>query len=252
MSIRIILGTAAASALLLASAQAADVAVEEVVVAPVAEPAPTWDGVFGGIHVGYGWTGTTLNRDATVFGPFGPQDFSIGNDPDGVLGGLQLGYNRQYNQFVLGVIGDFSLTGMQDTGVYSGLVNTDFWDTDYEWIATIRGRAGWLLNNDNTLIYGHGGVAFADVSTDIASTRAIVNGVSLGGTETGWVAGAGIESRISDRVSIFAEYSYMDFGGDSWSIVQPGPPPDFTYSTDNDPINAIKIGVNFKLWNPGY
>ena len=246
MSIRIILGTAAASALLLASAQAADVAVEEVVVAPVAEPAPAWDGVFGGIHVGYGWTGTTLNRDATGFGP---QDFSIGNNPDGVLGGLQLGYNRQYNQFVVGVIGDFSLTGMKDTGVYFGGQNTDFWDTDYDWIATIRGRVGWLLNNDNTLLYGHGGVAFADVSTDITSTRAAVNGRSLGGTETGWVAGAGVEARINDQVSIFAEYSYMDFGGDSFTV---SPGPTLTYTVDNDPINAVKIGVNFKLWNPGY
>ncbi|MCP4317951.1 MAG: porin family protein [Hyphomicrobiales bacterium] len=248
MKISTFLGAAAASALLIVSAQAADVFVAEVVEAPAPAPAASWDGVFIGLHTGYGWTDTTVSRTGNIPAP----DMFWGISPDGVLGGLQVGYNYQHNNLLFGVIGDISMTGMSDTGaqmVPPGNLIT--WETEYDWLATIRARGGWLWN-DQTLFYAHGGVAFTDVTTPFVTSGGPMNGVSLGGSETGWVAGAGVETKISDMVSFFAEYSYIDFGSSSSvTFNPPGPPTVLTYTVDNDPINAIKIGFNVKLWSPG-
>ncbi|MCY6380012.1 outer membrane protein [Hoeflea prorocentri] len=246
-----ILGTMIVSAMVTSVAGAADVFVEEVAVAPAPAPAPAsaWDGLFVGVHAGYGWTDTTVSR---TVGPPANVFSSSQISPNGVLGGFQAGYNYQHNNLVFGVVGDIALTGMQETGVVPAGQFVTF-ETEYDWLATIRGRAGWLFN-DNVLIYGHGGLAIADVSTDFtaANPASAINGVSLGGTEVGWVAGAGVEAAVADRVTVFAEYSYIDLNSnDSFSFNPPGPPAVATFSADNDAINSVKVGVNFKLWSPG-
>ena len=45
---------------------------------------PIWQGLYGGVHLGWGWSG----------------------DADGVVGGGQLGYNWQSRQFVYGLEAD--------------------------------------------------------------------------------------------------------------------------------------------------
>lgn len=221
-----------------------------------AVPASNWDGLFVGLHSGYGWTDTEVSRERMFRRPpCCPRprgNFSTELEPDGLLGGIQVGYNHQHNDFVFGVIGDIALTGMSDSGASFRPALFDppvAFETEYEWLATIRGRAGWLVN-DRTLVYAHGGLAIANMSTDFTLPRGRT--ISVGGSDTGWVAGAGVETAISDRISIFAEYSHFDFGdGDSVSFGRGGRFGTVTYSDDNGPIDAIKIGVNFKLWHPG-
>lgn len=237
MNVKLILGALALSGMVMTGAQAADV-VEETF-APTAPAAASWDGFYFGLHTGYGWSDTTVSR--TAIGP-GPA-FSFTQDMDGLLGGIQLGYDMQHNNLVFGTLADISLTGMSETGVFAGASTITF-ETEYEYLVTVRGRLGWLWNNQ-ALIYAHGGVAFADISTDFTSTGAgPVDGMSIDGTETGWVAGAGVEAAVSESVTVFAEYSYLDFGGAQTQTMPSGR----VYSVDNDPINAVKIGVNFRLW----
>ena len=221
-----------------------------------AVPASNWDGLFVGLHSGYGWTDTEVSRERMFRRPpCCPRprgNFSTELEPDGLLGGIQVGYNHQHNDFVFGVIGDIALTGMSDSGASFRPARFDppvAFETEYEWLATIRGRAGWLVN-DRTLLYAHGGLAITNMSTDFSSPARRVNAISLSGNDTGWVAGAGIETALSERVSIFAEYSHIDFGDSDTFTIRRGPGRAI-YSADNDPINTIKIGVNFKLWHPG-
>ncbi|MCY6380014.1 outer membrane protein [Hoeflea prorocentri] len=219
-----------------------------------AGPAYDWDGLFVGLHTGYGWSDTDVSRDRTRRGRT-RNNFSTQLELDGLLGGIQVGYNYQHNDFVFGVIGDIALTGMSDSGASfrrpRRLTPPVSFESEYDWLATIRGRAGWLIN-DQTLLYAHGGLAIANMSTDFSSPARRVNSLSLSGNDTGWVAGAGIETALSDRVSIFAEYSHFDFGsGDSVTFGPGRRISTVTYSADNNPIDTIKIGVNFKLWRPG-
>lgn len=241
--------TAAILTLFVGSTQAADVFVEETVIAPPPAPAATWDGLFVGGHVGYGSSDTTVSRNTTGGGFFGP-GYSIEDKADDFIGGIQVGYNWQVNDFLFGVIGDYSFTDMGANGVspYAVLSGVG-WSTEYDYIATIRGRIGWIWN-DTALFYAHGGVAFTDVETTFASGFAFlgIDGQTIGGTETGWVAGAGVEAALSDRVSMFAEYSYIDFNATNSISAAAGVPR--TWTVDNDAINALKVGINFKLWQP--
>ncbi len=241
MNVKTICAAMAVYAIAIGGADAADIVAEETIIAPAPAPAASWDGVFIGLHTGYGWTDSTVSRTATGPGPA----FSFTQDMDGLLGGIQVGYNYQHNNLVFGAIADIALTGMSETGVFAGASTITF-KTEYNYIATVRGRVGWLWN-DVALLYAHGGLAITDLATDFTSTGlGPVHGMTIGGMETGWVAGAGVETALSDRVTFFAAYSYMDFGGSQSQAMPSGR----VYTVDNDPINAVKIGFNISLWQP--
>jgi outer membrane immunogenic protein len=122
------------------------------------ERPPIWHGLYGGAHLG--------QADAS--------------GDDGLIGGVQLGYNWQASQVVYGVEGDVSLSGSDAI----------------DWLASIRGRLGYLIM-PNLLIYGTAGVGF------------------VGGDETdsGFVYGFGVEGMFTDALS--ARIEYLAFEGDS-------------------------------------
>src|SRR5947207_239651 len=100
----LLIGLASATALN-GAAMAADMA-RPVYKAPPAGVLPVaydWTGFYVGGHVGYGWAEKDW-RDA-----FG---LNLSNRASGFLGGGQVGFNYQINQFVLGVEGDFSWRGI--------------------------------------------------------------------------------------------------------------------------------------------
>jgi outer membrane immunogenic protein len=167
-----------------------------------------WRGLYGGVNLGWGWSG----------------------DADGVVGGGQLGYNWQSHQFVYGVEGDISAADIGVSESLSGLTAS----ASIDWIATIRGRFG-VLAQPNLLIYGTAGLAIVNwgahvsfMGVDVASTH---------GTESAFVYGVGVESKISERMSARLEYlgfSESDRVGD-FGIVSPG---DF---------GIVRAGLNIKL-----
>src|SRR5262245_48744607 len=83
------------------AAMAADIA-RPVYKAPPAGALPVaydWTGFYIGGHVGYGWA------DKSWTDSFG---LATSHTSDGFLGGGQVGFNYQVNQFVFGVEGDVS------------------------------------------------------------------------------------------------------------------------------------------------
>lgn len=97
-------------------------------------------------------------------------------------------------------------------------------ELDVDWFGTVRGRLGYAFGN--TLIYGTGGFAAGGVRTSYSYTdnAILFNGtapflhtpqhavVSNSATNTGWVAGAGIEVKLSPNWSLKGEYQYIDLG----------------------------------------
>lgn len=103
-----------------------------------------------------------------------------------LIGGGHLGYNWQgARNIVLGVEGDI-----------------DFLD-DVEYLATIRGRLGYAFGP--TLLYATGGVAFIGFDDD---------GLFTDDSDTGWVAGAGLEHKIRNNLSFGVEGLYYAFEND--------------------------------------
>jgi len=165
-----------------------------------------WQGLYGGLHAGYGWSG----------------------DADGFVGGAQVGYNWQSQQFVYGIEGDISLSniGIEEKLVVPGFGVVATASASIDWLATIRGRVGVLVQ-PRLLVYATAGLAIVN-----AEAKASVIGlpsVSVSDTDTGFVFGLGVESKWTDTTSVRVEY--LGFG--ETSAV--------------DSFGIIRVGVNFKF-----
>ena len=83
-----------------------------------------------------------------------------------------------------------------------------------DWIATIRGRAGFLVT-PAFLLYATGGLAFAHVQTASAVAFTVTPDLYAGGydeTRVGYTVGGGGEWMIAPKWSIKAEYLFVDLG----------------------------------------
>jgi outer membrane immunogenic protein len=179
---------AVASGAMIGQAAAADL---DFMPAPAPPPfVPTWAGFYIGGHVGYGEADFDSRMDVDVFDPAGGfvdgGTFSNSFSPSGLIGGVQGGYNWQTGSMVFGLEGDISFTDWSqrstvfhtDAGDFGGPINISPGDdfgfattsVDVDFLASIRGRVGFAM--DSVLIYGTGGVAWAD-----AQARARVVGV---------------------------------------------------------------------------
>jgi len=201
---RFLLSSLAAVALV-STAAAADLTVPDMEpIMPVAAPAVwDWTGIYGGVHVGWGWA----ERDATNFGD--PFEYDL----EGPLVGGQVGGNFQFGNFVLGVEGDLSLTNMEDDVDADAFIIAVNVDASTQWMATLRGRAGFAFNR--FMIYGTGGLAAAEVDTDV--DLSFLGGLfsssdSASETYVGWTVGGGVEGMVTEHVSLGLEYLYADFG----------------------------------------
>ena len=128
-------------------------------VAPVVQPECDWTGWYVGGHVGYGWGQSDWTEKTD-----GSDDFQTSSNPDGILGGLQLGYNRQINNwFVLGFEVSGSYSGMEDkpriTDLSESFGEVHTFKTENDWIGTIAMRAGFTGMNNHALFYGKAGAA---------------------------------------------------------------------------------------------
>ncbi|MDP2619859.1 MAG: porin family protein [Hyphomicrobiales bacterium] len=209
-----ILGLAAALSLAgTGLATAADIyqpppAPEPQIPAEAAPPPPfSWAGLYAGVHGGYGW-----GEANTTFVP----DIEL----DGGFAGGQIGFNWARSNLVLGIEGDISWSGID------GAIGAPAVSHEIDWFGTVRGRAGLAIGR--TLPYVTGGIAFAEASRT-------AGGVATSARHTGYVAGAGIERAVTDRVSAKLEYQYLDFGDKAYV----GPDePDLSAHTVRFGINA--------------
>jgi outer membrane immunogenic protein len=220
---------------------------------------PTWSGCYLGANAGY----TRADVDATDApfrnGPFGGSGISwnsagapyetIDMDDGGLSGGLEAGCDYQFDlggtAFVLGGVADFSLMNLGDTG--TSAINADtHTGFDVDWAASARLRAG--IAASDLLFYVTGGYALADVDVRAydrtGATRMDVTG---GGTESGWVAGGGVEWRFKPDWSVGLEYLHYDFG----TVTATGPatfPADANPRFDNDvSFDTIRIGLKWRM-----
>ena len=120
--------------------------------------------------------------------------------------GLTAGWNAQSGHFVYGIEGDISWVGFEneiDIGDNTYLTHEASWN----YLATLRARAG--LTVGNVLGYVTGGVAVAD--TDYSSLYTSGAGFKTDQTQAGLAAGMGVEMALSDRVTLKGEYLYVGF-----------------------------------------
>lgn len=179
----------------------------------------SWSGFYAGANVGYGWA------DMAAGGP--------AQRLQGLLGGVQVGYNYDLGGVVLGLEGDLQLSGVKHTetaGVATGTFSVDQF-------GTLRGRVG--LAADRFLPYVTGGLA-------VANNHININGGGANYDESkvsvGWTIGAGVEFAASDNITIKAEYLYADFGKASFAG-----PAGLAAADVTTKASIVRTGVNFKF-----
>ena len=174
-----------------------------------------WRGVYGGVHAGFGWSG----------------------DADGAVGGAQAGYNWQSQQFVYGIEADISLADIGVSGSATACDPTFGCATarasaSIDWLATVRGRLGVLVQ-PGLLLYATAGLGIVSAeghaSVNVPGAGSVRASVS--DSDTGFVYGVGLESKLSETMSVRVEY--LGFG----NIDAVGD------------LGIVRAGLNFRFGN---
>ncbi len=274
--------TMAAMAVLTAgSAMAADLPFRSApppFVAPL--PVFTWTGGYIGINAGYAFDYRdrfTTFDDPTVpvTGAAGAASGSrpgvVGVKSDGFTGGGQVGYNYQFgagNGIVVGLEADAAYTDLGQTDVFTltspgGVTRVSAFHTDMDFLGTVRGRVGYGF--DRFLVYGTGGFAYGDVSSN--TQFFLANGTTLtyaggrSGIDTGYAYGGGVEYALptgsllnflhSSAVTIKAEYIHYDLGSHTYAapatgLGGAGNTGVYTQRVQTDG-DLVRAGINYKF-----
>lgn len=221
-------------------ASAADMAVKARPPAPVVAAVYSWTGFYIGGNIGYGWGQSTDPFLSFTDDPGGIPGFTGyfaggGNvfpnlKPAGVIGGGQIGYNWQMNQFVLGAVADFQGANIRSSATAfvdppGGLVPTfQSLSQQLDFLGTVRGKAGVAFNN--VLLYGTGGLAYGRVRNSLTFDATPGTPVYFTGTSsewrTGWAAGVGGEYGVGPW-SFGLEYLHYDLGRSSLTALSAPP-----------------------------
>src|SRR5271163_4139488 len=175
-------------------ALAADLPASLPVKAPVSSLIYDWTGFYVGGHFGYG--GGSLGPGTN---PLPEQGVVFPHSVTGLIGGYQIGYNRQFaNHVVLGVEADATFPSPPDQAALGRMPAVPF-NTTLDYVGTVRGRIGYALGT--WMPYLTGGLAWGH-------TRAAINdgsGAIIGHYQPGWTAGVGVEFAVSGNWSAKVE-----------------------------------------------
>jgi outer membrane immunogenic protein len=121
---------------------------------------------------------------------------------------------------------------------------------DVGYLGTLRGRFGYTAA-DRLLIYGTGGLAYGNVSSNSGVLFTSGGDTYVGSSsamQAGWTLGAGAEYALNKNLSVKLEYLYVDLG--SKSYINAGQPlPAFSYTTDLDTsMHVIRVGLNYRCF----
>jgi outer membrane immunogenic protein len=236
-------GAAVAGGLPIGMASAADLPARMPVKAPlVAPPAPaTWTGFYLGANIGAAWAQSSVGDELGVgVGPWMIGTTTSANKT-GLIGGVEAGFNWQVSSLVLGIEADISFAALDRSVVVTGGTGAgrDTYSSRLSDLATVRGRLGWAI--DRALIYGTGGVAFANLN-DTLTDPLFPFTASPSSSVTGWTAGGGIEYALVDHWTVKAEYLHVAF------------PTRNTFDSNNtyafafkDSLDIGRAGINFKF-----
>lgn len=220
-----------------------------------------WYGCYAGLQAGLGLTKGSFSyiENANVL-----EDtfFSLGSDTaNGLIAGGQIGCDIQMNNMVIGVQGMLASAKYAGTSGYVvGLDEVGFdWNATGEvrfessWISSVTGRIGYVVS-EPTLAYLKAG--YAQMHVDLTDSGNFVDNDDAGNnapysysgedTRAGYTLGLGLEHRVTDHLTIFAEYNYYDFGKTEISLTES----DFGYDYDNAAdleVNAFQLGINLRF-----
>jgi opacity protein-like surface antigen len=221
---------------------------------PIA-PVYDWTGFYAGAFAGPGWGNNNWSFPQARTG--------VSSRMAGVLAGVDIGYNKQFGSWVLGVEGDVAATNAKggracipnlfDINALDNGLPVQNCNNDLKWMATATGKVGYAW--DRVLVYGKAGAAWTENKLEVSCNGdaffpqggCIPSNNAAGGVQNvvatvgqfGWTVGAGFELALTPSWSAKAEYDYIGFG--SRNVVLP----DTTLVNLKQDFNQVKLGVNY-------
>ncbi len=214
-----------------------------------------WSGCYMGLNAGYGWgrnSFTDAIENAASGAVFRFTDFDLTSN--GWFGGSQIGCNVQWAEAVFGIETDFQAGNVKGNALFpnaifnfpSATFNTAV-TSELRSFGTVRGRIGysfapWMM------LYATGGFAYGEIQSSLSFPFA-------GGganpfidftrrTQYGYAAGGGWEALVTPRLSVKAEYLYVDLGARTHGFLIAG---DVYGFSERMRMHTFKLGVNFLL-----
>jgi len=175
--------------------------------------AAEWTGFYIGANVGgtFGDVDITGVSEDTDYVNISPTEIPGANlSPDGVLGGVQFGYNFDMSGWLFGV--EIEGHGMEFDDAVAINAEPDVEHVESEWGATATARLGFILNA-TSLLYVKGGYATGNIKTAYVDTQTGTGGIlETDEVHHGFVIGAGFEHAVGENTSFGVEYNYIDLG----------------------------------------
>lgn len=237
-------------------ASAADLPVK----APVAPPAPSWNGLYVGVGLGDRWGTTQWTTTQADFTNPVPLDASSPHDfnHNAFYFSGYIGYNFQFGNWITGVEGDLGWGNSEDTlNGFAGLnINnpptpTDSSSVKIKWDGSIRGRLGYLVT-PTVLVYVTGGWAFQNINSAASCTTNTgwCNGVNVQSTSidqtlNGWTIGGGMEAMLVPNWLLRLEGRYSDFGTQTNTYLNVAP--DLIRADLRTTTGIMRVGLAYKF-----
>jgi outer membrane immunogenic protein len=163
------------------------------------DPLHQWTGFYVGGNIGYGIAGLTDN------GPL-----AVTTNMTGVVGGVQAGYNYQYQHLVVGVEADVQASNQQTSYTRTLPIVGDFTVSQkIPYFMTARGRLGFAFQCGCVMAYGTAGIGYGAYEP---SASVLGFTVSRHYERAAFVAGAGVEWMVWGNWSAKLEALYGDTG----------------------------------------
>jgi outer membrane immunogenic protein len=233
------------------SAQAADLPLKAVTYKAPISSVYDWTGFYFGVNAGVG-----VGSDRTRLSIPNITSEQTNLSPLGAIGGAQVGYNWQRQNWVLGIETDFQGSSQRDdhTCLFVCVAtNRLTFDRKLDWFGTARGRIGYTTGP--VLGYFTGGFAYGNVKTTIGETvligpgglpplRAVSASIENEQVHTGYTIGSGVEAALGGNWTGKLEYLYLDLGSRN-----------ATYTFANTPHtvdtryrdNIFRAGLNYRI-----
>lgn len=203
-----------------------------------------WTGFYAGGNLGYGSGHSRDEGNST----------SWGDSIDGVVGGIQVGHNWQFdNNIVLGVAANLNLSDMGDAFKNSDHDKYDAYDgsIDIKQNGSVDLLMGYAF--DRVLPYVKVGVTVAKEDFTMGCHKGNVTKTNGCGNEfntnasnisAGMNVGAGIQYRVTQNLSAGIEYTYVDLGTSSVYLHDPNYA-DYGSRNFNTSYSITTLNVNY-------
>jgi high affinity Mn2+ porin len=216
---------------------AADIPVRMPVKAPYIQPLFDWTGFYIGAHAGFG-------RGSSSAVLSDPAIATTRNIFDGMIGGVQAGYNVQTSSgLVLGVEADITFPNYLTSNSIVSTLTTPRSEVieQFDYAGSLRGRVGYA--SGPWLAYATGGLAWA--GERFINTPAIGSEEKELNVRLGWAAGAGVEYAFAPHWSARLEYLYSRFEHADIRF------PSATQISSSLDFQSIRVGLNRKFDGAG-